>query len=142
MTMDDRCILGVDPGVSGAMAFYFAGRPERVAVEDTPIVDGEVNIAGVAALIRQYAPSVAVIERVNAFRGASSSSSFRFGRAYGDVRGAVTALGVPVHFVQPGVWKRHFASDRVMKDVMACHEVKGFWLFRCARENQGCGEKV
>jgi hypothetical protein len=117
----DRCILGIDPGVSGALAFFFTERPERVAVEDTPVADGEVNVAGVAALIRQYAPTVAVIERVHAFRGASSSSSFRFGRAYGDVRGAVSALGVPVHFVMPAVWKKHFklSQDKEKSRAMA-----------------------
>ena len=31
--MTTICILGVDPGVTGAVAFYFPGHPERVAVD-------------------------------------------------------------------------------------------------------------
>jgi hypothetical protein len=27
------CILGVDPGLSGAIAFYFPDQPDRVAID-------------------------------------------------------------------------------------------------------------
>jgi hypothetical protein len=37
------CILGVDPGISGAIAFYFPAAPNRVAAEDMPIVASEVD---------------------------------------------------------------------------------------------------
>lgn len=112
--MSDRCILGVDPGVSGALAFYFTATLDRVSVEDMPIADGEVSAAGIAALIKQYAPTVAVIERVHAFKGSSSSGSFRFGAAYGEVRGVISGIGVPIHLVPAQTWKKHFklSSDK------------------------------
>jgi hypothetical protein len=34
------CIMGIDPGLSGAIAFYFPDAPGRCAVEDMPVVDG------------------------------------------------------------------------------------------------------
>lgn len=38
-----RCILGIDPGLSGALAFFFANHPERVATEDMPTAAGDVD---------------------------------------------------------------------------------------------------
>jgi crossover junction endodeoxyribonuclease RuvC len=35
-------------------------------------------------------------------------SMFNFGRAYGDVRGVIGALNIPVHFATPPKWKKHF----------------------------------
>jgi crossover junction endodeoxyribonuclease RuvC len=63
------CILGVDPGISGAIAFYFPGYPDRVAVEDTPVVDGEVDVATLTSRILQMSPNVAIVERVSARLG-------------------------------------------------------------------------
>lgn len=63
---DDRCVMGIDPGLSGAIAFLFTRDPHRVAVEDMPVVDGNVSAPILAQTIKKYAPSYAVIEHVNA----------------------------------------------------------------------------
>jgi hypothetical protein len=34
---------------------------------------------------------------------------FNFGRSYGDVRGVIGALDIPLHFVSPQKWKKHLA---------------------------------
>jgi crossover junction endodeoxyribonuclease RuvC len=101
-------ILGIDPGISGAVAFYFPMVPSRIAVDDVPVAGGEINGYELARLIRMHRPTLAVIERVNAMPGQGVSSSFNFGRSYGDVRGVVSACDVPMHFVSPQKWKKHF----------------------------------
>ena len=106
--MTEVCILGVDPGLSGAIAFYFPSRPERVAVEDMPLADGEISAPLLAEMIVSFQPALAVIERVSAMPGQGVVSMFNFGRAYGDVRGVIGALAVPVHYVTPGKWKKHY----------------------------------
>jgi crossover junction endodeoxyribonuclease RuvC len=108
------CILGVDPGITGAIAFYFPETSGRVVALDLPIADGEISAPLVADLIRTYAPSLAIIERVSAMPGQGVVSMFNFGRAYGDVRGVIGALSIPVHFATPQKWKRHFrlSSDK------------------------------
>lgn len=106
--MSKHCILGIDPGASGAISFYFPTHPRLIAVEDMPVAGGEVDVATLAQRIRQMSPDVAVIERVGAMPKQGVSSTFRFGTAYGSVRGVVAALGVPVHLVSPTTWKRHF----------------------------------
>lgn len=114
-------ILGIDPGVSGAVAFYSPLAPDRVAVEDVPVAGGEISAPHLASMIRRYAPSMAVIERVNAFPGQGVSSVFNFGRAYGDVRGVVGALSIPLHLVSPQKWKKHFglSSDKDQSRMLA-----------------------
>lgn len=107
-------VMGIDPGVSGAVAFYFPVVPGRVAVDDVPVAGGEINVAELARLVRIHRPTLAVIERVGAMPGQGVVSMFNFGRSYGDVRGVVGALDIPLHFVTPQKWKKHFglSSDK------------------------------
>lgn len=101
-------IMGVDPGISGAVAFYFPMVPSRIAVDDVPVAGGEINVHELARLIRIHRPTLAVIERVSAMPGNGAVSMFNFGRSYGDVRGVIGAMEVPLHFVTPQKWKKHF----------------------------------
>jgi crossover junction endodeoxyribonuclease RuvC len=107
-------IMGVDPGISGAVAFYFPMVSSRIAVDDVPVAGGEINATELARLIRIHRPTLAVMERVSAMPGQGVVSMFNFGRSYGDVRGTISALGIPLHFVTPQKWKKHFglSSDK------------------------------
>jgi crossover junction endodeoxyribonuclease RuvC len=106
-------VMGIDPGISGAVAFYFP-MVNRIAVDDVPVAGGEINTAELARVVRLHQPSLAVIEKVSAMPGQGVTSMFNFGRSYGDVRGVIGALGVPLHLVTPQKWKRHFglSSDK------------------------------
>ena len=100
--------MGIDPGLSGAIGFYFPETSSRVAVYDAPIAGGEINAPGLADLINTHQPTVAIIERVSARPGQGVSSMFNFGRACGVVAGVVGTLKIPVHFVTPQTWKKYF----------------------------------
>jgi hypothetical protein len=102
------CILGVDPGISGALAFYFSDAPGRVAAEDMPVADGNIDAANLAARIAQMRPDFAIVERASAMPKQGVASTFRFGAAYGAVLGCLAACAVPTQLVAPSVWKRHF----------------------------------
>jgi crossover junction endodeoxyribonuclease RuvC len=104
----DCCILGIDPGISGAIAFYFPGIPSRVCAEDVPVAAGEINAAGLAERIRKMRPDVAIVERVSSRPGQGVRSTFKFGAAYGVVCGVLATLEIRCHRVSPAVWKRHF----------------------------------
>lgn len=106
--MRERCILGVDPGASGALCFLFLEPMELISVYDTPVVDGQLDAAGFAAQIETLAPSVCIIERVGAMPKQGVSSTFKFGVAFGMAQGVVAAMKIPMHFVTPGKWKKHF----------------------------------
>lgn len=109
--MKEPCILGIDPGASGALSFYFPSHPELIAAEDVPLVAGEIDAAQVARRIEQMAPTMAIIEQVGSMPKQGVSSTFKFGVAYGVVRGVVAALGVPTYLVTPSVWKKHYRLD-------------------------------
>jgi hypothetical protein len=102
------CILAVDPGLTGATAFYFPDDPHSLRVDDMPVAAGDVDAAALARRIEQMKPTVAIVERVGARPGQGVSSMFKFGCGYGMVQGVIATLGIPVHFVTPGVWKKHF----------------------------------
>jgi crossover junction endodeoxyribonuclease RuvC len=103
-----KCILGIDPGISGAIAFYFPDVPDRVLAEDVPTVYDQIAAATLFDRIKQMNPDVAVIELVSAMPKQGVSSTFKFGRSFGTVIGVVQAAGIPLHFVTPAKWKRHF----------------------------------
>ena len=109
--MTEACIMGIDPGVSGAVAFYFLDYPNRISVYDAPSVGKEINAPAFAQLIKQYSPTICYIESVNAMPKQGVVSSFNFGQAYGCVRGVVAAVGVPTVLVSPRKWKAFFALD-------------------------------
>ncbi|WP_037449255.1 hypothetical protein [Sinorhizobium fredii] len=102
------CILGIDPGQGGALAFYFPEHTARISVHDMPVAGDHVDAAGLAERISQMRPDMAVIEAVHSMPKQGVASSFKFGRSFGVVIGVVAALGVPAHFVAPGRWKRYF----------------------------------
>lgn len=103
--------LGIDPGINGAWA-VIDSIGQIVAAGDLPTAGDStqrmVSAALFGAIVRQYGPRVAVIERVGARPGEGGTSLFRFGRACGILEGVVASRGIPLAFVTPGVWKRHF----------------------------------
>jgi hypothetical protein len=106
--MSETCILACDPGLTGAIAFYFPSTPERVSVDDMPVVDGEVEPASIIRRIRQMGPTVAIVERVGPMPRDGAVQAFRFGAAYAVAKTAVAAENVPYHLVTPAAWKKHF----------------------------------
>jgi hypothetical protein len=103
-----RCILGIDPGISGAIAFYFSEFPERVSTEDMPVAGGDVDANTLSRRLTIMTPDICVMERVGAMPGQGVSSTFKFGRAFGTAIGVVGALKLPLVFVTPAKWKAHF----------------------------------
>lgn len=108
-------ILGVDPGLSGALALL--GEDDLV-VYDIPTIERKVGgrtkrqiDAYNLSLWLEYHRlkiSLAVIEQVGAMPGQGVTSSYNFGFTTGVIHGILTNVGVPVRTVVPQVWKRKF----------------------------------
>ena len=103
-----KCIMGLDPGVSGAVAFYFPDQRAGISAYDVPIVGKEINASALHDLIHQYAPDLAVIEIVHSMPKQGVASSFNFGMSYGIAKGVVGSLHIPTINVAPTKWKKHF----------------------------------
>jgi hypothetical protein len=99
-------ILAIDPGLTGAVAFYDPATPDRVTVHDMPVVDGEVEPNALIALIRAAGPTLAIVERVGPMPRDGAVQAFRFGSSYAAAKVAVAACGVRYHLVTPASWKK------------------------------------
>lgn len=108
-------ILGIDPGLHGALAFYEPHSGDLV-IADVPTVNVKENgalktkpdIYSLGILLDHWRPLIrfAVIEKVSAMPGQGVTSCFNFGDVYGVLRGAVAANIIPMHDVRPVEWKR------------------------------------
>lgn len=109
-------VCGIDPGASGALAFFNA-EVGALEVFPMPTVEKrvgsrkrrEVDPAGVSAIFTKMRhPQAVVVERVSSMPGQGVSSTFAFGRGLGVIEGVLAAHELPVIWVAPTVWKRHF----------------------------------
>lgn len=106
--MTYKCIMGVDPGASGAIAFYYTDNIHVISAYDVPIVGKEINASALAEIIKTHSPELAVVEIVHSMPKQGVSSSFNFGVAYGVAKGVIGALNVRRVDVSPTKWKKYF----------------------------------
>ena len=57
-----------------------------------------------------------IVEQVNAMPGQGVTSMFNFGQTFGAIKGVCAALGLPIFFVRPSKWKKHFELINSSKD--------------------------
>lgn len=99
-------VLGIDPGISGAIAALNADTGAIVWVEDMPAIDKHVNAAALADLLEGESIRIAAVEAVHAMPKQGVTSSFNFGRSYGVVLGVLAAKDAPVLHLRPAQWKK------------------------------------
>lgn len=109
--MSESYILGIDPGLSGALCFM--GKEESF-VTDMPVFEvmrnkkkkREINLQAVVGLISQHNISHCYFEKVGAMPGQGVTSMFAMGRGVGNLEGILAAFSVPVTYVTPQKWKK------------------------------------
>jgi crossover junction endodeoxyribonuclease RuvC len=111
-------IVGIDPGLSGALAVLTAtGEFERVC--DLPVIrdrslawiDGSELQSTLLDALRGRAAR-AVVERVSAMPKQGVASSFAFGVGFGSILSVLQAMHVSVELITPAVWKRALGLSR------------------------------
>ncbi len=117
-------IIGIDPGISGAISIL--ENKKILEVYDTPtMIDGkknkkQINGAQVTNIIKERLKDgkevIVVVEHVNAMPGQGVTSMFNFGQSFGVIKGICAALGLPIYFVRPSKWKKHFNLIKTNKD--------------------------
>ena len=117
-------IIGIDPGLSGGIAILENNKIEKIF--DMPVMpDGkknkrQLNSALLAQLIKDniknIEDTVMVVEQVNAMPGQGVTSMFNFGQTFGAIKGICAALSLPIFFVRPAKWKKHFELINSSKD--------------------------
>ena len=110
------CIIGIDPGSEGAIASIW---PESglLGVWNIPLrkevrsrtftyVDG----TKLGALLRHLNPNAAWLEKVHSIPSDGHVGAFTFGDNFGSLRTANEVIGIPVHQVDPQVWKSNLRA--------------------------------
>lgn len=95
--------VGIDPGVSGGIAFIYS---EGDWWQATPhkMPETERDIYDLLAGLPKH--SFACIEKVAAHPKHGTIAGFKLGNSYGFLRGCLTALEIPFEAVPAGVWQR------------------------------------
>ena len=117
-------IIGIDPGLSGAIAILENNKVLKIF--DIPVMaEGkknkrQLNSALLVNLLKENIINnedvAVVVEQVNAMPGQGVTSMFNFGQTFGAIKGVCAALGLPIFFVRPSKWKKHFELINASKD--------------------------
>ena len=119
-------IIGIDPGISGAMCFFQNG--EITDVIDMPsMADGkknkrQINSQQVFNEISERIINIpkkeiiVVIEQVSAMPGQGVTSMFNFGQSFGVLKGICSAMQLSMYFVRPAKWKKYYGLIKTEKD--------------------------
>ena len=119
-------IIGIDPGISGSICFFENGKIIDV-VEMPTMTEGKKNKRQVngSQIYNEILKRImkiekqnvrVIIEQVSAMPGQGVTSMFNFGQTFGAIKGICAALGLPIFFVRPSKWKKHFELINSSKD--------------------------
>ena len=117
-------IIGIDPGLSGAIAVMHDKKV--INMYDMPVMaEGKKNkrqlnssqlVNIIKENIHEDEETIVVVEQVNAMPGQGVTSMFNFGQTFGAIKGVCAALKLPIFFVRPSKWKKHFELINSSKD--------------------------
>jgi hypothetical protein len=134
--------IGIDPGLDGGIAVIRIGaNGVFTEIYDTPVYEvksakktrremnlvGIVNLfVGVIGLSVPASPNLVfvVLEKVHSMPEQGVSSSFNFGRGFGQWEGILAAMEIPYMLVDPRRWKAEMMPD-MGKDKDAARMIAG-----------------
>ena len=133
-------LLGVDPGLTGAVAVLHG---DDLEVFDMPVSGRAVDAAILASELRRLErPEVVVVERQQAFPRQGVSSAFKGGVGYGIVLGVLATLGWRVEIVAAGAWKKAVCcpADKDGARARASDVFPGYAYLWCRVKDHGRAE--
>ena len=119
-------IIGIDPGITGAICFFDNGEVKDI-IEMPNMAVGKKNkkqingpqiyneiLARITGIPKKDV--LVVIEQVSAMPGQGVTSMFNFGQSFGVIKGICSAMQLSMHFVRPAKWKKYFSLIKSEKD--------------------------
>ena len=112
-------IIGIDPGLSGGIAIL--DNLKIFDLFDMPIMSegkknkNQLNSAQLVNIIKKHIVSgntFVIVEQVSAMPGQGVTSMLTFG----SIKGICAALNLPIFYVRPAKWKKHFELINSSKD--------------------------
>lgn len=113
--MNEKTCIGIDPGLSGAIAVI---TPTFYAVHDIPTLEVKsgkkcrhrYNVSEIVKMLTQIrggSRSIEVwLEEVHSMPGQGVTSMFSMGRGLGMYEGIVSALSMQLNYISPVTWKK------------------------------------
>lgn len=111
-------ILGIDPGLTGAMVLYDSGKDKVLDVYDLPVrgrdygkgkqIDSRMLFYRINALKQKHRVNIAAIENVGPMPKQGPTSSFSFGCSVCSIRTVLDILDLRVIPVHATSWKSRF----------------------------------
>jgi len=115
---DRNLVLGVDPGLTGALSLVYIKTPDICTIIDVPTYRTptkqrksgyftHVDLYQLSHLLKPYRDLIklAVVEAPTAMPKQGLSSTFRFGEVCGGIRGVLAGLDIPAYPISPSAWK-------------------------------------
>ena len=129
-------IIGIDPGIAGAICFFENCKVFDV-IDMPTMADGKKNkrqINGsqlfneILSRIENYSSKNVnvVVEQVSAMPGQGVTSMFNFGQSFGVIKGICAAMQLPIFFVRPAKWKKYFDLINSQKDSSRTKAIEKF----------------
>ena len=119
-------IIGIDPGISGAICFFEDGQVKEI-IDMPTMAEGKKNkrqVNGpqiyneISLRVKKFQKKeiIIVIEQVSAMPGQGVTSMFNFGQSFGVLKGICSAMQLSMYFVRPAKWKKYFGLIKTEKD--------------------------
>ena len=131
-------IIGIDPGISGAICFFENGEVKDV-IDMPSMAEGKKNKKQIngAQIYNEFLKRIinkdneirVVIEQVSAMPGQGVTSMFNFGQSFGILKGICSAMQLPMFFVRPARWKKYFNLINSQKDASRTRAIEIFPYF-------------
>tara|TARA_B100000287_G_scaffold320641_1_gene304567 strand:- start:2579 stop:3070 length:492 start_codon:yes stop_codon:yes gene_type:complete len=129
-------IIGIDPGISGAICFFEDGKIVDV-IEMPTMAEGKKNKKQVNGnqlfneikeriSVSRYENISVVVEHVSAMPGQGVTSMFNFGQSFGVIKGICSAMQLPIHYIRPTKWKKYFNLIKTSKDASRSRAIEIF----------------
>ena len=129
-------IIGIDPGISGAICFFEEGQVNEI-LEMPTMAEGKKNkrqINGpqiyneISSRINKFSKKdiIVVIEQVSAMPGQGVTSMFNFGQSFGVLKGICSAMQLSMYFIRPAKWKKYFGLIKTEKDASRTKAIEIF----------------
>lgn len=119
-------ILGIDPGITGAVALIIDGK--LLKIWDIPVTEklvgkgNEINPYLLSDVIKEAIeiagnePITAHVEDVNARPGQNVTAIFGFGMSFGMIRGVLASHGISTRLIRASIWKKQAHLIKKDKD--------------------------
>jgi len=129
-------VIGIDPGISGAICFFEEGQIKEI-IDMPTMADGKKNkrqVNGpqiyneIYSRINKISKNdiTVVIEQVSAMPGQGVTSMFNFGQSFGVLKGICSAMQLSMQFVRPAKWKKYFSLIKTEKDASRTRVIEIF----------------